>query len=95
MQEVAEVIAWIKSFPAAAGAADSRVLLSKDLTELYISVSNYDDGWLRYMQGGGNLSRAGFANMRPFGPWDICLPNDMRNYALIIIALLLIQHSNF
>ena len=51
VQEVAEVIAWIKSFPAAAGAADSRVLLSKDGTELYISVSNYDDGWLRYMQG--------------------------------------------
>lgn len=86
------MIAWIKSFPAAAGAADSRVLLSKDGTELYISVSNYDDGWLRYMQGGvvrgpGYLSRAGFANMRRFGPWDICRPNDMRNYALIIIAL--------
>lgn len=50
------------------------------------------------MQGGrgaGLSLRAGFANMRPFGPWDICRPNDMRNYALIIIALLLIQHSNF
>lgn len=44
MQKVAEVIAWIKSFPAAEGAADSRVFLSKDGTELYISVSNYDDG---------------------------------------------------
>ncbi|GLB07704.1 hypothetical protein AtubIFM57258_003064 [Aspergillus tubingensis] len=91
MQEVAEVIAWIKNFPAAAGTADSRVLLSKDGTELYISIFTYDDGWSRYLQGGpGCLSRAGFANMRRFGPWDICRPNDMRNYALIIIALLLI-----
>lgn len=90
MQEVAEVVAWIKSFPAAAGAADSRVLLSKDGTELYISVSNYDDGWLRWGRGPGYLSRAGFANMRPFGPWDICRLSDMRNYALINIALLLI-----
>lgn len=56
MQEVAEVIAWIKSFPTAAGTADSRVLLSKDGTELYISIFTYDDGWLRYLQGGRAVS---------------------------------------
>ncbi|RDH27447.1 hypothetical protein BDQ94DRAFT_175609 [Aspergillus welwitschiae] len=91
MQEVAEIVAWIKNFPAVAGAADSRVLLSKDGTELYICVFGYDDGWLRYMEGGpGCLSRAGFATMRRFGPWDICRPTDMRNYAQIIMALLLL-----
>ncbi|RAK84006.1 hypothetical protein BO79DRAFT_159408, partial [Aspergillus costaricaensis CBS 115574] len=51
LPQAGRIIAWIKSFPAAAGAADSRVLLSKHGTELYISVSSYDDGWLRYMQG--------------------------------------------
>ncbi|GKZ36369.1 hypothetical protein AbraIFM66950_007403 [Aspergillus brasiliensis] len=88
MQEVAQLVAWVKQNPGVLG-ADQRVLLSKDGTDLYISVFEYDQGWLRYLNGGpGCISQAGFAYMRRYGPWSIRRANDMKGFAKIVIALL-------
>lgn len=41
-------MAWVKQHPAGPG-ADNRILLSKVGLELYISIFQYEPGWLRYM----------------------------------------------
>ncbi|GKZ25207.1 hypothetical protein AbraIFM66951_000548 [Aspergillus brasiliensis] len=88
MEEVAKMVAWVKQYPGGAG-ADQRVLVSKFGTEFYISVFQYDEGWLRYLNGGpGCVSQAGFAHMRRYGPWDIRYASAMSHFAHIIIALL-------
>ena len=47
-QLVAQLVVWVKQHPAGPG-ADNRVLLSKSGLELYISVFQYEPGWLRYL----------------------------------------------
>lgn len=90
MQEVAQLVAWVKQHPAGPG-ANRRVLLSKDGLELYISVFQYGPGWLRYLNGGpGSIKHAGFAYMQRYGPWNMKNKADLREFALIVIALLLL-----
>ncbi|PYH30614.1 uncharacterized protein BO87DRAFT_317082 [Aspergillus neoniger CBS 115656] len=90
MQEVAQLVAWVKQHPAGPG-ANRRVLLSKDGLELYISVFQYGPGWLRYLNGGpGSIKHAGFAYMQRYGPWNMTNKADLREFALIVIALLLL-----
>lgn len=50
MQEVAQLVAWVKQDPAGPG-ADNRILLSKVGLELYhdIPIFQYEPGWLRYL----------------------------------------------
>ncbi|PLN77649.1 hypothetical protein BDW42DRAFT_202517 [Aspergillus taichungensis] len=86
MQEVAQMVALVKQHPLG---PNRRVLVAQDGAELYVSVFEYDQGWLRYLNGGsGSIAHAGFAYMRRYGPWNIRRASDMEHFALIITALL-------
>ncbi|KAB8256852.1 hypothetical protein BDV32DRAFT_152872 [Aspergillus pseudonomiae] len=88
MQEVAQMVAWVKEHPVIPGNG-KRVLVSQDGTEIYISVFQYDQGWLRYLEGGrGCIVNAGFAYMHRYGPWNIRRAAQMKHFAEIILALL-------
>ncbi|OGM40373.1 hypothetical protein ABOM_010591 [Aspergillus bombycis] len=90
MQEVAQMVAWVKQDPGVPG-NDKRVLVSQDGTDIYISVFQYNQGWLRYLNGGpGSIVHAGFAYMHRYGPWNICATREMEHFARIILALLLL-----
>ncbi|KAE8134607.1 hypothetical protein BDV38DRAFT_285724 [Aspergillus pseudotamarii] len=90
MQEVAQMVAWVREHPGGPG-NDKRVLVSKNGTDVYISVFDYDQEWLRYLNGGpGSIVHAGFACMRRYGPWRIQVASHMEHFARIIIALLLL-----
>ncbi|GAB1201872.1 hypothetical protein APSETT445_000464 [Aspergillus pseudonomiae] len=88
MQEVAQMVAWVKQHPSVPGNG-KRVLVSQDGTDIYISVFQYDQGWLRYLEGGrGSIVHAGFAYMHRYGPWNIRKAAQMNHFAEIILALL-------
>jgi hypothetical protein len=90
MQEVAQMVAWVKQHLGGPG-NDMRVLVSQDGTDVYISVFQYDQGWLRYLNGGpGSIAHAGFAYMHRYGPWNIQEAIEMEHFARIIVALLLL-----
>lgn len=96
MQEVAEIVAWIKDYPSRPGAVMNEyscLNLRIKANFRLISVSEYDHKWLRYGRRPRlyhYISQAGFANMHRYGTWDICRPNDMKGLAWIIVALLLL-----
>lgn len=55
LQEVAEMVAWVKHSPCAGGANSwlyqiGQLEERENYKHIYISVSEYDPGWLRYMQ---------------------------------------------
>lgn len=55
MQEIAEIVAWIKDYPSRPGAVKNEyscLNLRKKANFKLISVSEYDHKWLRYMEGG-------------------------------------------
>lgn len=86
MQEVAQMVAWVKEHP---GGPNRRVLVAQNGTDLYISVFECSEGWLRYLNGGpGSIAHAGFAYMHRYGPWSIRRASAMEHFALIITALL-------
>ncbi|KNG90030.1 hypothetical protein ANOM_001591 [Aspergillus nomiae NRRL 13137] len=88
MQEVAQMVAWVKQHPGVPGNG-KRVLVSQDGTNIYISVFQYDQGWLRYLKGGrGSIVHPGFAYMHRYGPWNIWKAAQMNHFAEIILALL-------
>ena len=76
MQEVAEILAWVKQQPGGPGndgpGNDTRVLVSQDGTDVYVSVFQYDQRWLSYLDGDAeSIANAGFAYTHRYGPCNI------------------------
>lgn len=48
-----------------------RLLISQDHEELYITIAEYEDSYLHYLQGRNSLEDSGFLTMNRFGPFRI------------------------
>ncbi|PYI29013.1 hypothetical protein BP00DRAFT_427913 [Aspergillus indologenus CBS 114.80] len=91
MQEAAQVVAWLKSHPDRSGLLNKpgrRILLSQDRHEIFITVARYDDKYLDFLDGKPGPERA-FMRMHEFGPWDTQSITDMKQVAVILIAMAL------
>ena len=63
----------------------SRVLVSQDRHEIYITIANYDDSYARYVAG---LSETdSFLKMDEYGPFDISEHRHMFYLGRIMLAL--------
>ncbi|RAL03730.1 uncharacterized protein BO80DRAFT_268743 [Aspergillus ibericus CBS 121593] len=91
MQEAAQVVAWLKSRPDRGGLLNGpgrRILLSQDRHEIFITVAEYDDKYLDFLDGNPGPDRA-FLRMHEFGPWNTQSVKDMKQVAVILVAMAL------
>jgi hypothetical protein len=67
----------------------SRIILSQDRHEIYISVAEYDLQWEKYIKGldTGLHNNAGFMKVAQYGPYMLSVPRDMLETAKIILAI--------
>ncbi|PYI07789.1 hypothetical protein BO78DRAFT_442710 [Aspergillus sclerotiicarbonarius CBS 121057] len=87
MQEVAEMVAWIKEF------GDTphrpwRASFSANGKELYVQIFEYADNWVRYLKR-GITANADLATMHTFGPYTIGDADDMNSFSQIFVAITL------
>ena len=64
----------------------SRIIISQDRQETYISVAKYNDDYINYLQT-GDVSSDPFMMMYEFGPWNIDSPSAMAELGPIILAI--------
>lgn len=64
-----------------------RVLVSQDDKEIYITFAQYDDKWLNYIN--GTTDSLSLMCMYRFGPFYIDKWEDLRDAAIIILAITL------
>ncbi|RAL16587.1 uncharacterized protein BO97DRAFT_336129 [Aspergillus homomorphus CBS 101889] len=90
MQEIAELVAWIKACPDPRAPASNhlRALISQDRTRLFISFLSYSPEWASYIKG-GSIANAGLATYQTFGPWNTQDPADVLEFAVIALAIML------
>lgn len=69
MQEVSQIVAWIKESPEP-GIDAQRILIFQDKGEIYTIFPATMGNWARYIKG-DSIARAGFMTMRQFGPWEL------------------------
>ena len=61
------------------------VLVSQHRQEVYVSVAQYDDGYLKYMKGEDKDSDRSFLTMHCFGPWDILYYKHIHQIARLLL----------
>lgn len=70
-----------------------RIIVSQARGEIYITIANYDQEYLNYLQGRINPRRCGgeesFLRMTEYGPWKINSRSNMHHFAQVIMALCL------
>ncbi|OGM39915.1 hypothetical protein ABOM_011311 [Aspergillus bombycis] len=93
MQEAAEMVAWIKAEPDPTGfvsSCGSRILVSQDRHEIYLTFAEYGENYVRYLNNTqGNDEAPGFLTMHGFGPWDTGRVGDMEDLGRILLAIAL------
>ncbi|PYI00691.1 hypothetical protein BO78DRAFT_437717 [Aspergillus sclerotiicarbonarius CBS 121057] len=86
-QIVASLLADYKS-PATQRRGKPRLIISQDRQQIYISLAEYDEDYIAYLQTGG-IHNNPFLVMHQFGPWDTNNPNAMAELGPILLALTL------
>lgn len=69
---------------------DSRLHVSQDRNEIYITIAEYGQNYLHYLK--NTLRRGqdpGFLTMRQFGPWNTETLTDMTRLGPILLAIAL------
>ncbi|KAB8257905.1 hypothetical protein BDV32DRAFT_151882 [Aspergillus pseudonomiae] len=93
MQEAAEMVAWIKAEPDPAGfisSCGSRVLVSQDRHEIYLTFAEYGANYVKYLNNTlGQEESPDFLTLHEFGPWDTCKAGDMKDLGRILLAIAL------
>lgn len=90
MQEVAQMVAWIKEHPDdITNDMNYRLTVSQDREEIYISFFEYSRNWVNYLRG-GRIDLAGLATLKTYGPWCINNGAQMSHLAEIILAICLL-----
>ncbi|PYH38808.1 uncharacterized protein BO87DRAFT_350287 [Aspergillus neoniger CBS 115656] len=69
-----------------------RLIISQDRHEIYISVAEYDDNYIDYLQTGQTRNNP-FLVMHQYGPWDTLNPDAMDDLGPIILALTAIAQT--
>ncbi|KAJ5587728.1 uncharacterized protein N7459_003493 [Penicillium hispanicum] len=89
MQETAQMVAWIKSDPEKLdGTRKLRLHISQDRHEIYLTVAEYDDDYIRYLTDERKSTKAfSFLTMHEFGPWSTQDASHMRELGPILLAI--------
>ncbi|KAL2821904.1 hypothetical protein BJX63DRAFT_427265 [Aspergillus granulosus] len=90
MQESAQTVAWLKSHPDTGGLLNTRgrrIHVSQDRHEIWVIIADYDDSYLRYLEGEDDPDA--FMTMQEYGPWFTDNLNHMRHLAPILVAIAL------
>ena len=66
----------------------SHLIVSQDRQEIYISLAEYENDYITYLQTGG-IHNNPFLVMHQFGPWDTNNPKAMAELGPILLALTL------
>lgn len=71
----------------------SRLLISQDCFEIYLTVASYDSDYVKYLQGNeqATLGEPSFMIMKQYGPWDIKNYRHMDQLGALILAFTLQQ----
>ena len=66
-----------------------RILISFNRTHLYITVGTYKEGYLNFIRGRHCdwKSQDSFLVMRQYGPWNLKIPQEVREVGPILLAL--------
>ncbi|KAJ5249744.1 hypothetical protein N7489_000154 [Penicillium chrysogenum] len=93
-QEAAEMVAWIMSdVNSRQCPLERRIIVSQARDEIYITIANYDQECLDYLQGRFNPRRYDrpefFLRMTEYGPWKIDSRSNMHHLARVIMAFCL------
>ncbi|CAG8359254.1 unnamed protein product [Penicillium salamii] len=93
-QEAAEMVAWIMNDANSRECPlEQRIIVSQANSEIYITMANYDQDYLDYLQGQSdprrNDSPESFLRMTEYGPWRIDNRSNMHHLAQAIMAFCL------
>lgn len=69
-----------------------RLIISQDRHEIYISVAEYGNDYIDYLQT-GQTHNDPFLVMHQYGPWDTLDPDAMDNLGPIILAITAIAQT--
>lgn len=65
---------------------NSRLLVSQDNHEIFLTIADYDHRYLAYLKN-GDTSRGPLLKMQTYGPWNIAHPTHMKDLAMIILCV--------
>ncbi|RDW84145.1 uncharacterized protein DSM5745_04471 [Aspergillus mulundensis] len=91
MQEAAQAVAWLKSYPDHGGLLNTRgrrIHVSQDRHEIFIIVAEYDEAYLAFLRDEKESPDA-FMRMRQYGPWNTLDRTDMERVTPILLAIAL------
>ncbi|KAI2988865.1 hypothetical protein CBS147345_10683 [Aspergillus niger] len=88
MQEVAELVAWVKEYPDAriSPPVRFRPLAGQCGQEIFLESLEYGQDWIKYIRQGQKAGNS-FANLHSYGPYDMNKVSDMRLLAPVIVAM--------
>ncbi|RAL08197.1 uncharacterized protein BO97DRAFT_446364 [Aspergillus homomorphus CBS 101889] len=91
MQEVSELVAWIKQCPDGPNSAVVRYrpLVSRDGNQIFISFLEYGPAWVDYLRR-SRKSNAAFATLHSYGPYKTTLVGHTAKLAELIVAMSLL-----
>ncbi|KAK2805795.1 hypothetical protein FQN50_006071 [Emmonsiellopsis sp. PD_5] len=89
MQESVQMVAWIKSVGEQPnGVKKLRLLISQDRHEIFLTVAEYDDDYIKYLEDKNHRSESpSFMTMHQFGPWNTLDANHMKYLGPILLAI--------